>query len=208
MLCRLAASSRSCGSVLFRCPATPCIRYVQTATSSAANLPKPPPISDLITEKDNADALAWVTEFSGTDKKIPRELVELSFSRSSGPGGQNVNKVNTKATLRCSLNESWIPRWAESTLMKNPHYVAATHSMLVTSTVHRSQAQNIEECLGKLHSMILSAASSPIKKEPSAEQKKKVEGLMKADKARRKTDKIHRSSVKQGRRGKGGGFDF
>jgi peptidyl-tRNA hydrolase ICT1 len=87
--------------------------------------------------------------------------------------------------------------------------------------VHRSQAQNIDECLQKvclplitgcaiswiyfqLHSLILSAASIPIKKGPSEEQKKKVEGLMKAAHARRKADKMKRSSVKQGRSGQGG----
>jgi peptidyl-tRNA hydrolase ICT1 len=56
--------------------------------------------------------------------------------------------------------------------------------------------------------MVLAAASKPIKHGPSEEQKKKVEGLVKAEKARRKMDKIHRSSVKQGRSGKGGRFDF
>ncbi|KAF9558823.1 hypothetical protein CPC08DRAFT_638447 [Agrocybe pediades] len=171
------------------------------------NLPKPPPLSSLSSEQDHKDALEWVQHFSATEKKIPKELVELSFSRSSGPGGQNVNKVNTKATVRCSLNDPWIPRWALPALVKTPHYVASTHSVLMTSTVHRSQSQNIEECLAKLHGLILSAASSAIKKGPSEEQKKKVEGLAKAEKARRKMDKIKRSSVKQGRSGKGS-FDY
>ena len=55
----------------------------------------------------------------------------------------------------------------------------------------------------QLHSLILSAASIPIRKGPSDEQKKKVEGLMKAAHVRRKADKMKRSSVKQGRSGKG-----
>lgn len=55
----------------------------------------------------------------------------------------------------------------------------------------------------KLHSLILLAASIPIKKAPSEEQKKKVEGLMKAAHARRKAGKMKRSSVKQGRSGQG-----
>ncbi|KIM39231.1 hypothetical protein M413DRAFT_75007 [Hebeloma cylindrosporum] len=170
-------------------------------------LPKPPLLSELLTEEDNANASAWVTRFGGAAGKIPKELVELSFSRSSGPGGQNVNKVNTKATLRCSLNDSWIPRWALPILQRTPHYVSSTHSILLTSTVHRSQAQNIDECLHKLHSLILSAASLPIKKGPSEQQKKKVEGLMKAAHARRKAEKMKRSSIKQGRSGKGG-YDY
>lgn len=170
-------------------------------------LPKPPPIPELVTEQDTEEARTWATQFRNI-KLIPKEAVEFSFSRSSGPGGQNVNKLNTKATLRCAANASWIPRWALPDLVKNPHYVASTHSILITSTVYRSQSQNIDECLQKLHSLILAAATRYIKSAPSRDQKKKVEGLVKAEKARRKADKIRRSSIKQGRSGKGGGFYF
>ncbi len=38
--------------------------------------------------------------------KIPLREFQFSFVRSSGPGGQNVNKVNTKATLRWSIKKS------------------------------------------------------------------------------------------------------
>ncbi|KDR78700.1 hypothetical protein GALMADRAFT_64226 [Galerina marginata CBS 339.88] len=172
------------------------------------SFPKPPLLSELVTEKENAEASGWLSRFSSMEKKIPKELVELSFSRSSGPGGQNVNKVNTKATVRCSLNEAWIPRWAIPVLKNDPHYVASTHSILVTSTVHRSQSQNIEECLQKLHALIITAASSTIKKAPSEAQKKKIEGFVKAANARRTMEKKKRSSVKQSRSGRGGGFDF
>jgi peptidyl-tRNA hydrolase ICT1 len=41
---------------------------------------------------------------------LPVESLEFSFSRASGPGGQNVNKVNTKAELRLHvMSASWIP---------------------------------------------------------------------------------------------------
>jgi len=163
-------------------------------------------ISELVTEQDTNEARTWATQF--VHVKVPKEAVDFSFSRSSGPGGQNVNKVNTKATLRCPANASWIPRWALPGVLENPHYVASTHSILITSTVHRSQSQNIDECLQKLHLLILTAASRYIKSAPSDSQKKKVEGLVKVEKMRRKTEKMRRSSVKKARSGKGGGFDF
>ncbi|KAF5327268.1 hypothetical protein D9619_004938 [Psilocybe cf. subviscida] len=190
-----------------------------------------PPLATLASEHDHNAAASWLDRFRalGTnDKRIPRDVGDLSFSRSSGPGGQarfyvfclvmarnwdwrfarNVNKVNTKATLRCSLAQAWIPKWAVLALKNDPHYVASTHSILVTSTVHCSQEQNIEECLKKLHAIITAAAASCIQRGLSEEQKKKVEGLVKAEKAWRKAEKIACSSVKQGRRGDRGGFDY
>ncbi|KJA20543.1 hypothetical protein HYPSUDRAFT_142114 [Hypholoma sublateritium FD-334 SS-4] len=176
-------------------------------------LPTPPAFSELHTEQENAAASAWVKAFSEVPTGISRDMVELSFSRSSGPGGQarltsNVNKVNTKATLHCPLHQSWIPQWAVPNLAKDTHYVASTHSILVTSTVHRSQLQNINECLEKLHALILSAASKSIKHGPTAEQKKKVQELMKVERERRKMDKIHRSSIKHARSSNKRGLDF
>ena len=49
-------------------------------------LPKPPAISKLVTEQDTEEARSWVTQF--VNVKVPKETVEFSFSRSSGPGGQ------------------------------------------------------------------------------------------------------------------------
>jgi len=169
-------------------------------------LPKPPIISKIVTAQDIDDARTWATRFVRV--KVPKESVELSFSRSSGPGGQNVNKVNTKATLRCPANAAWIPLWALPDLFQSPYYVASTHSILINSSVHRSQSQNIDECLLKLHTLILASTLNRIKSAPSERQKKKVEDLVKAEKARRRTEKIRRSSVKQARSGRGGRFDI
>ena len=93
------------------------------------SLPTPPPLSILATSTDAAAARDWLTRFRGC--QIPRAAVDIAFSRSSGPGGQvclpifpffcgvsngdgeqNVNKVNTKATVRCALDSTWIPSWA------------------------------------------------------------------------------------------------
>ena len=40
---------------------------------------------------------------------IPFDKLQYNFSRSSGPGGQNVNKLNTKVELRMNLNSDWLP---------------------------------------------------------------------------------------------------
>ena len=44
------------------------------------------------------------------DVEIPLDKIEFSYARSSGPGGQNVNKVNTKAELRFHvMSAEWLP---------------------------------------------------------------------------------------------------
>ena len=54
-------------------------------------LPKPPNISKLVTEEDTEEARTWVTQFANA--KVPKESVEFSFSRSSGPGGQVIGHI-------------------------------------------------------------------------------------------------------------------
>ncbi|PSR74260.1 hypothetical protein PHLCEN_2v10004 [Hermanssonia centrifuga] len=127
----------------------------------------PPSFITLETPSDTAQARTWVDEFR--HQNISKQLVEFTFSRSSGPGGQNVNKVNTKATLRCPLTSEWIPLWARETLKKS------------------------------LHALVLSASSSQLVNAPSEEQKERVRKLQSADRARRRLDKAKRSSTKSNR---------
>ncbi|EIN09522.1 hypothetical protein PUNSTDRAFT_101371 [Punctularia strigosozonata HHB-11173 SS5] len=167
-------------------------------------IPTPPALKVLRTLEDNNKARMWLDRFKASPV-LPRELVELTFSRSSGPGGQNVNKVNTKATLRCPVDAGWIPPWARGYIVRSPHYAASSRSILITSTVHRSQAQNIDECLSKacislsLRTLIVQAASASIVNEASPEQKERVRKLEVADQTRRRIAKAKQSCKKQSR---------
>ncbi|KAJ7183306.1 RF-1 domain-containing protein [Mycena filopes] len=164
-----------------------------------ALIPLPPRLYALESTQETALAREWLSQFRALD--IPKAAVQLSFSRSSGPGGQNVNKVNTKATLRCPINEDWIPLWAQPALKRSPHYVSSSQAIQIVSTVHRSQSQNIDECLSKFHTLLMEASSSAIKNEPSEAQKKRVEDLVRAASAKRRAEKSYRSKIKSARKG-------
>ncbi|KAF7317003.1 RF-PROK-I domain-containing protein [Mycena chlorophos] len=174
------------------------LRHAHNGASNS--LPIPPKLAALESTQDNARARQWISQFRATQIPKTTSGVVLSFSRSSGPGGQNVNKVNTKATLRCAIAEDWIPLWANAALKRSPHYVASSQSIQIASTVFRSQAQNISDTLSKLHQVIIDAASAGIRNETSEEQKKHVEDLMKVADARRRMEKTRRKDVKASRK--------
>ena len=91
---------------------------------------------------------------------------DISFTRSSGPGGQNVNKVNSKATLRWDAAASaGLPD--DVKLRFREKYASRTTkdgSLLITSQRYRDQGRNVADCLSKLRDMILAAAVVPTKR--------------------------------------------
>ncbi|KAI0787742.1 hypothetical protein C8Q74DRAFT_1315552 [Fomes fomentarius] len=165
--------------------------------SSQHGLPIPPALPAIENAEQSAEARTWIERFRS--QSIPKNSVEFTYSRSSGPGGQNVNKVNTKATLRCPIDAPWIPSWARDAIRKTPAYVSSSQSILLTSSVYRSQPQNVQDCLAKLHSLIVSAASAGLVNEPSQEQQERVRKLAEADKARRRLEQDKRKEVKRSR---------
>ncbi|KAK7461806.1 hypothetical protein VKT23_008237 [Stygiomarasmius scandens] len=191
----------------FNEPSRPNPRLFST-TIPIPDLPVPPSFPTLSTPEQHLAARSWAEKFK--TRRIPKKLVEFTFSRSSGPGGQNVNKVNTKATLRCSLEVEWIPGWGREGLKGCPHYVSSTKSIQISSTQYRSQAQNVEDCLDKLHALILTTSIAPIRNPTSEETKKRVEGFERAVKERNRKEKARRSDVKKTRgkaSAKGGAWD-
>ena len=100
--------------------------------------------------------------------EIPEEQFQWSFARSSGPGGQNVNKVNSKATLRwvggkTTLSRSVWARFAE----KAKRYLTTSGDVVIQSQEHRDQAQNIEACRAKLRELVRSALRPPKRRLPT-----------------------------------------
>lgn len=126
--------------------------------------------------------------------EIPDEEFSFEFARSGGPGGQNVNKVASKSTLR----------WTPSTSPSLPEPVRIRLLALVgprltnegelriTSQRTRDQGRNIEDCRERLRELILRAATPP--------KARRATRPTLASKTRRIEAKSRRSDVKRNRR--------
>lgn len=159
----------------------------------------------------------WVASFQ--DLSLRRNDFQVTFSRSSGPGGQNVNKLNTKANVRLDLSQagshspdsvdpSHPRKWLTRDLVgcvakKSPYYVASDHSILMSSMRHRTQEANVQDALDKLHAHLLELAQEGLVGETSQQQRDRVKRLQEADARRKKQNKIKRADVKSGRKLKG-----
>lgn len=105
------------------------------------------------------------------------ELV-LDFVRSSGPGGQNVNKVSTAVQLRFDVdNSKSLPEEVKSRikeLVKNK--ITESGILIIEAKKYRSQLKNRQDAVARLTSLIMKALEVPKKRKPSrvsAEQKRK-----------------------------------
>lgn len=87
---------------------------------------------------------------------IPFSEFNFSFSRSSGPGGQNVNKVNSKVTLEWSveLTEAITPSHKERFKTRYKNLINENGIVQIVAQKNRSQKANIDECIHKLNIML------------------------------------------------------
>ncbi|XP_037056806.1 peptidyl-tRNA hydrolase ICT1, mitochondrial isoform X2 [Peromyscus leucopus] len=131
---------------------------------------------------------------------IPLDRLSISYCRSSGPGGQNVNKVNSKAEVRFHLaSADWIAEPVRQKIaLKHKNKINKAGELVLTSESSRYQFRNLAECLQKIRDMIAEASQSP--KEPSKEdaqlQRLRIENM---NRERLRQKRIN-SSIKTSRR--------
>merc|ERR1719452_472242 len=123
-----------------------------------------------------------------------------TFSCSSGPGGQNVNKVATKVDIRFHVESAtWLSTEVKSKLLeKVGSQLTKEGWMVVKSDRTRSQTLNQADALEKLRAAIRFAMEPP-KPKFTAEEEKIRKGKLKASRERLHT-KRYKSDVKSGRR--------
>ena len=162
-----------------------------------AHLPPPPPPPPRADTSSQCHADPCIAP--------PADLYETSFTRSSGPGGQHVNRTFSKATVRLPLpSPTLVPPYALPHLRTSPHYVPS--ALLVSSSAQRTQQTNLADALAKLKQAIVDAARRDLVGETSKEQKDRVKGLVVREKKKMEKVKKQRKDVKGGR-GKVSGWD-
>ncbi|KAI9229927.1 MAG: hypothetical protein DHS80DRAFT_13120, partial [Piptocephalis tieghemiana] len=108
---------------------------------------------------------------------FPLATFKTQFVRSSGPGGQNVNKVSTKAEIRFTLSKAtWLPAYVRAKLREQEGgRINRRDEYVLTADDTRSQVKNLESCMLKLYNQISRAAQVP--KEPDQEKVERVEKM-------------------------------
>jgi len=126
--------------------------------------------------------------------RVPRSELELSFVRSSGPGGQNVNKVSSKAVLRWGVtrNESLPPEVRARFLEKYRSRLTGDGELIVTSQRYRDQGRNVADALEKLRAMLAAVAVAPKKRRPTRPSKAAVERRIKSKQVRSRKKELRR----------------
>ena len=97
------------------------------------------------------------------DWTIPAKDLKFRYARSSGPGGQNVNKVATKAELRFDfLHSTALNAGQKARLQRRyPAHVTLLGEFVVASDSTRSRRQNEDDALARLAEMLRSVRNAP-----------------------------------------------
>jgi ribosome-associated protein len=127
-----------------------------------------------------------------TPEPVPEEALSETFLASSGPGGQNVNKVASACQLRCDVFKLGLSPQAFAKLKSLAgSRLTSAGEIVITARTYRTQEANRQDARERLAKLIADAhivQPKRVKTRPS-----------RAAKARRVDEKKGRSTVKQGR---------
>jgi ribosome-associated protein len=127
------------------------------------------------------------------EESIPESEYTITAVRSSGPGGQHVNKVSTAIVLRFDISNSTLPAQVKARLLKlSDRRITDYGVIIIKSGASRSQLRNKETVVGRLHELVRSVAKQPKRRISTKPSKGSIE--------KRLQDKSRRSEITVGRK--------
>jgi ribosome-associated protein len=125
--------------------------------------------------------------------RIPAHELEFHYARSSGPGGQNVNKVNSKCVMHWNVHATRaLPEGMRARLLSAfANRISGEGFLVLSSDRFRDQQRNFDDCLAKLREMLLSVLHPPRPRKPTRPTR--------GSKRRLRESKSHRSETKKNR---------
>ena len=124
---------------------------------------------------------------------ISDDEIEIASVRSSGKGGQNVNKVSTAIHLRFDINNSSLPLDVKEKIMQSGDSRITNDGILVIKSQNsRSRERNLEAALNRLKDFIRKATMEKPPRKPTKPPRRSV--------INRLENKSHRSTLKKSRK--------
>ena len=122
---------------------------------------------------------------------IPAAALEWQFARSSGPGGQHVNRTSSKAVLRFdAVHSPHLPEDVRRRLLgRERARLTREGALVISSQRHRDQSRNVADCLEKLSQLLERALVVPKKRRRTKAPRSAA--------AKRLDTKRHRSETKR-----------
>ncbi|MEA2415636.1 MAG: ribosome-associated protein [Thermoanaerobaculia bacterium] len=127
----------------------------------------------------------------GDGSVVPANLLRAATSRAGGPGGQNVNKVETRVTIEVDVDALPLPDDRKARIRERlAGRINKAGVLRVTSQVERSQVGNRDRALARMEELLSDAIAEQAKRRPTRISKSQKQRRLEEKKRRAQTKKL------------------
>ncbi|QDV64649.1 alternative ribosome rescue aminoacyl-tRNA hydrolase ArfB [Crateriforma conspicua] len=128
---------------------------------------------------------------------LPAESIQISHSRSSGPGGQNVNKVNSRVTLRWSPGQcDAMPEdWKRRFMARQSNRITRDGDLVLHSDRFRDQPSNLADVRQRLVDLLLECQWPPKARKATRPSRSSNKKRLKKKKQHSQKKQLRRSPI-------------